>query len=69
MEFWWWIEPLFQTGLIGLVLLYTTGTITDWDDKYGWIYFALFFPFGLAVVSGVVWMLVYVFWFIWHPYF
>ena len=71
MEFWWWIEPLFLTGLVCLfldcLLVYAA---LDSDSKVlEAIAIALFVPFAIWVLSIITWGLCYVFWIIWEPYF
>lgn len=71
MTFWWWLEPLWYTGFVGLLLAGAICLLTgDYYNKVlEVICIVLVVPFALSVLSTVIWVLCFVFWFIWHPYF
>lgn len=67
---WWWIEPLFEIGLICatialIILIVSHETGTDIP-----VYIALVFmlPLGISICSLIIWTLIYIFKEIWCPY-
>lgn len=70
MEFWWWIEPLLFTGLLGSVLACFIAAFSAGKCKaVVWIVVCLMIPSLAAIAATVAWGILYVLWFIWSPYF
>lgn len=70
-KMWWWIEPLFYTGMVGFCI---SGIISiifhDCEsDIVAYIALALLTPLLLSIVSVVIWFLWWVLYSIWAPYF
>lgn len=71
MQLWWWIEPLFMTGLFMLLAAFIV-MLLAWDsnnDVWSWIVGILILPFVVSVVALITFGVLWVFWYIWHPYF
>lgn len=70
MEFWWWIEPLLITGVLGAVLASLIAAFSDGECKaVVWIVVCLMIPVLAAIAATAAWVILYVLWFIWSPYF
>ena len=70
MEFWWWIEPLLSTGILGAVLACIIAIFSSGECKVVvWIEVCLLIPSLAAIVATAAWVILYVLWFIWSPYF
>ena len=69
-ELWWWVEPLFKTGVVTLVIAGFAAWI--WHDSGDWLFWTcviLVLPSAVCAVAVVVWFFVNVFLYIWQPYF
>lgn len=68
MEFWWWIEPLFHTGVVTLVLAILIGSMFRWNDVSIAIAMFLIIPFIVGSVAMFLRFLADIFICIWSPY-
>ena len=68
---WWWIEPLFYTGMLGFCISGIIAVIfhNNKNDIVIYIVLALLMPLLLSIVSIVIWFLWWVLYSIWAPYF
>lgn len=71
VELWWWVEPLFETGLIlslfaGIIAFFT---IENGFDVWFWIVTILLLPIFIAIAATIIWGVSWMFWLIWAPYF
>lgn len=68
---WWWIEPLFYTGILGMCIGALISIIFHdcESDILDYIALALASPILLSIVSFVAWILWCVIKAIWLPYF
>lgn len=67
---WWWIEPLFKTGLI-CILIDAIIFIVFHDIEsniLNYITVVLILPWGISVCASIIWFLIEVFKKIWCPY-
>ena len=67
---WWWIEPLFKTGV---VCLFIGGIISAVfheieSDILTCIVIILILPLGVSVCASIIWFLIEIFKEIWIPY-
>lgn len=67
---WWWIEPLFKTGV---VCLFIGGIISVVfheieSDILTCIAVILILPLGISVCASIIWFLTEIFKEIWIPY-
>lgn len=70
MEFWWWIEPLLITGVLGALLASLVVVFSDGKCKAAvWIVVCLMIPSLVALAATAIWVILYVLWFVWSPYF
>ena len=69
-ELWWWVEPLFKTGIVTLVIACFAAWIGhDCGDWLFWICVILMLPLAVCFMSVVVWFFINLFLHIWQPYF
>ena len=73
MDLWWWIDPLFGSSLVWMCiwasiagLLYK---IDDGNEKVPWTIMIAIIPLVLTFLAIIAWLIAYVFWSIWSPYF
>lgn len=59
IELWWWVKPLFVTGLItmmvGFAVIMLVNTITEGDRVCGIIFCISLSPLLVSVLCGVGW--------------
>lgn len=67
---WWWIKPLFKTGLIcALIDVIIFAVLHNVKNNIlVYIAFVLILPLGMSVCASIVWLLIEVFKEIWCPY-
>lgn len=67
---WWWIEPLFKTGLICMLIGAIISIVFHDIESNILTYIAiiLILPFGISVCASIIWVLIEVFKEIWCPY-
>lgn len=70
-ELWWWVEPLFETGLILFLFagIIAFVTLESGTDVWFWIVVILLLPLFIAIAATIIWLVSRVFRFIWAPYF
>ena len=70
-ELWWWVEPLFETGLILFLFagIIAFVTLESGTDVWFWIVVILLLPLFIAIAATIIWGVLWVFRFIWAPYF
>ena len=70
IEFWWWIEPLFETGLLTLFLCGGVGMILDdvmRDSAVPFIIiFVGFLPSVISILSCFAWVIANALFLIWR---
>lgn len=68
---WWWIEPLFYSGVVGFCISGLIAVIfhNNKSDIVVYVILSLLTPLLLSIVSAVIWFLWWVFYSIWLPYF
>lgn len=69
MDFLWWAEPLFYTGVVTIILAILIGSMFDWNDVSTAIAIVLTIPFIVGSAAMVLWFLANIFVWIWNPYF
>lgn len=67
---WWWIEPLFKTGLICILIdaIFTAIFSKVKSNVIDCIVIILILPFGISVCASIIWVLTEIFEKIWCPY-
>lgn len=69
MEVWWWIEPLFITGLVTTALAVLIGSMFQFNDVSTAIAIILILPLIVSGVAAFLWFLANIFVLTWSPYF
>jgi hypothetical protein len=69
MEFFWWIRPLFLTGLALVAIAYFLALLFPDSKICERLVVILSVPFFVSIVSAVVYGLVLILSTIWSPYF
>lgn len=67
---WWWIEPLFKTGLICVfidAILIAVFNEVENNVLYC-IEVVLILPLGISICASIIWFLIEIFKEIWCPY-
>ena len=67
---WWWIEPLFKTGLICILIdaIFTAIFGEVKSNVINYIAIILILPLGISVCASIIWFLTEIFEKIWCPY-
>ena len=70
-ELLWWVEPLFETGLILFLFAGVIAFVTlkSSSDVWLWIIVILLLPLFISIAATIIWGVSRAFWFIWEPYF
>ena len=69
MEFWWWIEPLYVTGIVMILIGGLIGLVCDWNKASLCIISILAIPGIVASVSVFIWVITWTLFQTWSPYF
>lgn len=69
MEFLWWAEPLFYTGLVTTFLAVLIGSMFQFNDVSIAVAIILILPLIVSGVAAFLWFLANIFVLTWSPYF
>ena len=67
---WWWIEPLFKTGLICIFIdaIFVAVFNKVENSVLYCITVVLILPLGISICASIIWILIEIFKEIWRPY-
>lgn len=73
MELWWFLEPLFHTAFVILLIGYIIALIVDKAaDGQGFAAFIIamisMIPLIITILLVALWLVVWIFWVIWSPF-
>ena len=71
IELWWWVPPLFETGLLSLVVFAIIATLVDKMFPQSWILpaiiaFIAITPWLVCCASVVIWLITNILILIWR---
>ena len=73
MELWWFLEPMFYTAFVILLIGWIIGLIVDKaTDGQGFavpiIVTISAIPLIITILLGALWLVAWIFWVIWSPF-